>query len=292
MSIIKFHCPHCQQRLSVSAQLLGRKIACPRCGGHIRLPEPATVKKPTPPPPPPPAAIPVKAPNLATTIPISFANGDITFQCSSCGCKLVVTDRAAGREIPCWRCQNPVTVPSSTLPPDPVGRQTVNINLGEEHKQTMVKLIERSREGDTLASQTLLTLGTNALPHLVEALENALEDAKVHIGDDQLVKIIVQMGIPGVKPLITKLGKRRRAYFALGKIGSGEAVDALVRELSSVNWRRVEAACIGLSFVTNPAVLQNVLSHLQQTCAQTRVGEVFSAASATIDTLQKRLAQL
>ena len=39
MSDLKFNCPHCQQRLGIPEAALGRKIACPLCGGHIQLPK-------------------------------------------------------------------------------------------------------------------------------------------------------------------------------------------------------------------------------------------------------------
>ena len=63
-----------------------------------------------------------------------------------------------------------------------------------------------------------------------------------------------------IEDWIAKSGKTKEAYEAafsvyagakpnethgLGKIGNDEAIQALVRELSSVNWRRVEIACKG-----------------------------------------------
>jgi len=104
-----------------------------------------------------------------------------------------------------------------------------------------------------------------------------------------LVDLLVKIGIASVKPLITKLGKSRRAYYALGRIGNEEAVEALVRELASVNWRRVEAACIGLGLLDNAASLY-VIPQLENTRKSTRVGEVYAAAGSAITALQRRFA--
>jgi DNA-directed RNA polymerase subunit M/transcription elongation factor TFIIS len=294
MSTVKFNCPHCQQRLGVPDSLLGRKLSCPTCGGHIRLPE----KSPAPdqsllaslPPeqPPLPSAIPVEKPKaLGTTVPVTLANGDITFFCPRCDSKLVVTERAAGKQIPCRSCGSPIKVPDAAIPPDPAGRETINLTARQEGHVSLRDLVGRVSDGDVQAAKTVLAFGSNAVAELLGALEQSFDEPKENRGADRVTDVLVRIGHPSVKPLIAKLGKSRRAYFALGRIGSEEALGALVRELTSVNWRRVEAACIGLGLVENPEALY-VINHLENTRKNTRVGEVYAAAGAAIAALQRR----
>jgi transcription elongation factor Elf1 len=300
MSTVKFNCPHCQQRLGVPDTLLGRKLSCPSCGGHIRLPEKPTVmpEQPAPPtlpspPAPLPSAIPVEKPKTlagpGTTVPVTLANGDITFFCPRCSSKLVVTERAAGKQIPCRSCGTPITVPDTAIPPDPAGRQTINLTLRQEGHVSLRDLVGKLREGDAQAARAVLAFGANAVPELIEGLENSFEEPKENRGADCILDALVRIGAASVKPLIAKLGKSRRAYFALGRIGNEEAVDALVRELTSVNWRRVEAACIGLGLAESPASLYAIVTHLENTRKTTRIGEVYSAAGTAIAALQRRV---
>lgn len=310
MSTVKFNCPHCKQRLGVADTLLGQKISCPTCGGHIRLPEnpalppaqaaplAATPKAAEPPlpqfvvqaPPPPQPAIPVEKPKtFGTTVPVTLMNGDITFFCPGCSSKLVVTERAAGKQIPCRACGTAVTVPGTGIPPDPAGRQTINLSLRQDGHTTLRELVARARTGDTLAAKAVLAYGANAVSELLDGLENSFDEPKENREADILVDLLVRIGIASVKPLITKLGKSRRAYYALGRIGNEEAIEALVRELTSVNWRRVEAACIGLGLLDNPASLY-VIPQLENTRKSTRVGEVYAAAGSAITALQRRFA--
>ncbi len=212
MRTIKFNCPHCQQRLGAAENLLGRKISCPICKGHIKLPEAPT---PTPkeeqspsaasptlepqqqsaqtaplppltaafqPPTPPPAAIPVEKPQPgfgSTTVPVTLSNGDITFYCPNCSCKLIVTERAAGKKIPCRKCGVPVTVPTAaSIPPDPAGRQTVNLTFRQDAQASLNDLVKRVREGDAAAAKAILAFGSHAVPIVIEGLENSFAEPK------------------------------------------------------------------------------------------------------------------
>lgn len=319
MSTVKFNCPHCQQRLGVAENLLGQKISCPTCKGHIKLPAaptppqteplsppatpptlepqvaPAAATPPMPPfqpPEPPQAAIPVEKPKpsfSSTTVPVTLSNGDITFYCPNCSCKLIVTERAAGKQIACRKCNAPVTVPGKVIPPDPAGRQTVNLTFRQDAQASLSDLVKRVREGDTAAAKAVLAFGPNAVSAVIEELENSFDEPKENRAADCMADILVKIGVASVKPLISKLGKSRRAYYALGRIGSEEALEALIRELTSVNWRRVEAACIGLGLTENPNAAY-VIAHLENTRKTTRVGEVFAAAGSAMTALQRRLA--
>ena len=60
MSDLRFNCPHCQQPLEASPELLGMAVDCPACNGRIQLPKhppapaPEAVPEPEPAPSPPP----------------------------------------------------------------------------------------------------------------------------------------------------------------------------------------------------------------------------------------------
>jgi len=321
MRTAKFNCPHCQQRLGVAENLLGHKIACPICKGHIKLPEappspPAAEEQSSPvpppsapqqpaqmtplppltpafqPPEPPPAAIPVEKPQSSfgsTTVPVTLSNGDITFFCPNCSCKLVVTERAAGKKIPCRKCHVQVTVPDAApIPPDPAGRQTVNLTFRQDTQASLSDLVKRICEGDAAAAKAILAFGSQAVPIVVEGLENSFAEPKENRAAHALTDILVKIGAASVKPLISRLGKSRHAYYALGRIGTEEALQALIRELTSVNWQRVEAACVGLGLTENPSAAY-VISYLENTRKTTQVGEVFTAAGSAIIALQRRL---
>jgi hypothetical protein len=245
------------------------------------------------PPEPPPAAIPVEKPQSSfgsTTVPVTLSNGDITFFCPNCSCKLVVTERAAGKKIPCRKCHVQVTVPTAaSIPPDPAGRQTVNLTFRQDAQASLNDLVKRVREGDAAAAKAILAFGSHAVPIVIEGLENSFAEPKENRAADALTDILVKIGSASVKPLISRLGKSRRAYYALGRIGTEEALQALIRELSSVNWQRVEAACVGLGLTENPNAAY-VIAHLENTRKTTQVGEVFAAAGSAMVALQRRFA--
>lgn len=305
MSTVKFNCPHCQQRLGVDSKLLGQKIGCPTCSGHIKLPAlpvPANLKRESEKPPATPvliappapmaAAIPVnKVQAFSTTVPITLANGDITFPCTNCGCKLIVTERAAGKQIPCRRCGEPVIVPEVSLPPDPAGRQTINMSVGSGSQQHIAQHIEKLRTGDMAVIKNILGYGVSAVSQLIDQLENSFDDPTDNRSADRIVEALVLLGDLCTKQLIGKLGRSRRAYIALGRIGSKDAIEALIRELTSVNWRRAEAACLALGLVESVPDIPAVILHLESTRKATRVGEVFTASGSAITTLQQRLSK-
>jgi membrane protein YdbS with pleckstrin-like domain len=54
MSQFKFNCPHCQQPLEATEDLLGKTVDCPTCKGPIKIPN-SSVEAPAPPAPPVPS---------------------------------------------------------------------------------------------------------------------------------------------------------------------------------------------------------------------------------------------
>ena len=51
---ISFKCPHCQEVLTTSADMLGAEVECPICKNRIIVPHPDVIPPATPPPPPQP----------------------------------------------------------------------------------------------------------------------------------------------------------------------------------------------------------------------------------------------
>ncbi len=138
------------------------------------------------------------------------------------------------------------------------------------------------------AGRALIMFGESILPTLVDGFqENSLDEPDNNRGADHIVNLLAKCGGASVPPLVAKLGRCRHAYYGLGKIGSDEAIQALVRELSSVNWRRVEVACVALSMVTTSNILK-VVGQIETVRRTTRVGEVYTAAGKTLEAIQKR----
>ena len=277
MSDIKFNCPHCHQRLAVPEAALGRTISCPICSGHIGLPAKKT-----------PAAAPGAPPADAAPRPVGNTppppKGEIRFSCSKCTVNIVIDERAAGRKITCQRCGSQLIVPgqaanaprASQPPPLP------------QTQEAVAALIEKLRGGDEEAGKTLLRLGESVISLLVDCFgESSLQDPDTNRGAEHIVALLAKCGAACVPPLIAKLGKSRHAYFALAKIGTEDAINVLLRELSSVNWRRAETACKALGAAETPHV-QKIVGQLEALRKSTRIGEVFAAAGAALAALQAR----
>lgn len=281
MSDIKFNCPHCSSRLSAPVAALGRKINCPRCGGHIELPAHSGMTAPD--------DTVVEGRRIANVDPQHPA--DIKFACPNCNVNIVVAQRAAGKVVSCQLCGARVRVPqpgaptaapaSASFPPArPVRTSAPSPEEAE--------LIERVRNGDAQAGRTLLMTGKSAIQLLADSLtENSLEEPDSTRGAEHIVNLLAKCGGACVSALTAKLGRSRHAYAVMAKVGTAEAVQALVRELASVNWRRAEVACKALGQTDTPAVAQ-VLPRLDALCRSTRIGEVYAAASAAIIAIQER----
>jgi len=292
MSDIKFSCPHCQQRLCVPDSALGRTLACPGCQGHIRLPERNHVPAELHAPPAP------EADKLYTVSAMTQQGTDIKFACPNCSVHIVIVERAAGKQISCQRCAAKILVPgtprSASAPPAPVApavpaAASPSAAVPSEPAQlTAAQLLEKIRDGDQQAGRALLATGLPAVTELLGCFyESALDQADTNKGIEHIINLLVKCGGVCVQPLISKLGKSRHAYVALAKVGTEEAISALVRELSSVNWRRAEMACKALSLMDSPKALK-LVSQLETVRKTTRVGEVFSAAGSAIMAIQTR----
>jgi transcription elongation factor Elf1 len=281
MSDIKFNCPHCQQRLGVSEAVMGHTISCPNCTGHIRLPE---LPHPKPPQPPPAPTTGMRAIDSS----VQQQNGDIKFSCPACEVHIVIAERAAGRQIPCQHCGKLILVPGT--PPAPPAAETA-AQPAQVDARLIPELIERIRGGDEQAVKAMIQFGEAAIPALVEGFrENALDEPDTNRGADYVASLLVKFRGASVRPLIAKLGKSRHAYLALGRIGTEEAIHALVTELSSCNWRRVEVACLALGLVDSSNALK-ALDPIAKALKSTRSGEVYKAAGAAITAIRNRFPQ-
>ncbi len=282
MSDLKFNCPHCQQRLGIPEAAMGRTIPCPLCKGHIRLPA-GQQTEPTEPEP--------TRKLRAIGRPATLQKDDVKFSCSACDVHIVIAGRAAGKQITCQRCGARIVVPGANPPPPPPAPavQPETSPLPEHVDARMVpELIEKLRRGDEQAGKALISVGETVIPALVEGLkEYTLEEPDTNRGADYVATLLVKCGAVSVQPLIAKLGKSRHAYFALGRIGNDDAINALVFELSSCNWRRAELASTALGLVKNPSVLR-IVDKLNALLKSTRRGEVYMAAGSAITALQNR----
>ena len=314
MSDLKFNCPHCQQRLEVPEAAMGRRILCPLCQGPIRLPERKT--------PAESAANPQAGELKAISRIVQQQKDDIKFSCPKCDVHIVIAQRAAGKQITCQRCRELILVPVSnsapstpaaTLPdpgptpvpalvsasiptpapaPVPASIPTPappprNV-LAKVDRRQIADFVEKTRSGDRQAGRALLAMGDCVIPALIEGLrENSLEEPDPSKGASYVGDLLAEFGPESVPPLIAKLGKSRQAYLALAKTGEQDAINALVRELASVNWHRVELACTALGLVENPRILASLdmLIKLRNT---TRWGEVHYAAGVAITAIQNR----
>ena len=278
MSDLKFNCPHCQQRLGVPEAALGRTITCPICAGHIQLPKREQAQ--TEPETAHPALVQRESNGDAQK-----QKTDIKFSCPKCQAHLVIEARGAGMRIACISCGAQIIVPDPgatiSIPADqPAAGRTVAKSIGE--------LVEKVLKGDAQAGQALIELGANVIPSIIHGLsEESVEEPNLSKGADCLTDLLVKFGTPSVQPLIAQLGKSRHAYLALGRIGAEEAVQALVRELTSCNWRRVELACTALGLVEHPGALKTV-AQLDALRKSTRSGEVYTAAGEAINAIQNR----
>ncbi len=276
MNEIRFNCPHCHQRLCVSTSVVGRTISCPSCSGHIRLYDPKKAPASGAQPPP-------QQEDAAATPPP--AARDIKFECPKCHLHLVIDARGAGLQITCQHCGARITAPAMTATTIPVPTPSAT---SLTNSQRVPDLIGRLYRGDAQAGEALFAIGPSILSALVESLrEEAIEEPNLSKGADEATDLLVRLGKPCVPMLLSRLGKSRHAYLALGRIGTEPAIAGLARELSSCNWRRAELACKGLGLAEQPHVLK-VFGQIEALRTSTRSGEVYLAAGNTIAALQNR----
>ena len=101
-------CPSCQKKLSVKEELLGKKIKCPACATVIALAAPKQTASPKQPASPKPSATQVPSVPKPST---GGSGGEKIVVACSCGSKLRVPAKAAGKKVKCPKCQTAIPVP-------------------------------------------------------------------------------------------------------------------------------------------------------------------------------------
>jgi hypothetical protein len=189
-------------------------------------------------------------------------------------------------QIRCQHCGTKITAPTLAATTIQVPTPAMTALLGDQRAVT--DLIEQLYRGDAQASDALFARGLPIMSALVNSLrEESLETPNLTKGADDVTDILVRFGPPCVALLLTRLGKSRHAYLALGRIGSEQAVNGLLRELSSCNWRRAELACTALGLVEKPCGAK-AIAPIGALRSSTRSGEVFLASTNALVALQSR----
>lgn len=280
MNELKFNCPHCHQRLEVPENALGRTIACPICKGHVRLPGRKVENG--------------GAPTLATLLSATGGNmqarpGEIKFECPTCKMHYVMDAHGAGRKFKCTECGSLILVPQPSNQTIMVSTLVATQNCATTGPiPTVSDLVARCAEGDEKAAKRLAEMGPSSLSLLIGALkEERLEEPNTSKGADLITDVLVSFGAVSVRSLVARLSRSRHAYLALGRIGTEDAIRALVNELSSCNWRRAEVACTAMGLADKPAVL-NYLDRLANLSKTTHSGEVLLAAQTALNAIQAR----
>jgi DNA-directed RNA polymerase subunit RPC12/RpoP len=112
--MLKFRCPHCDQKIGLPQQYAGKQVRCARCKQTIVVP---TVSE-----------------QIETA-----DKGVIRFECSGCKQKLKVSRKYAGRKFKCPKCSAVIIVPQLTDVPVPGSSSTGNTvadELYESHPGT------------------------------------------------------------------------------------------------------------------------------------------------------------
>ena len=89
---------------------------------------------------------------------------------------------------------------AASIPPDPAGRQTVNLTFRQDAQASLNDLVKRVREGDAAAAKAILAFGSHAVPIVIEGLENSFAEPKENRAADALTDILVKIGSASVKP--------------------------------------------------------------------------------------------
>ncbi len=104
--MLKFHCPHCDQKIGLPRQYAGKQVRCARCRQTI--------------------VVPAVGEQIEAT-----DRGLIRFECSSCKRKLKVSQKHAGRKFKCPKCSAMIIVPQLTDVPVS-GSSSTGSTVGDE----------------------------------------------------------------------------------------------------------------------------------------------------------------
>ncbi len=100
---------------------------------------------------------------------------------------------------------------------------------------------------------------------------------------DEAVTAVVAHGKEAVDELIPALSRSSFAHISLSLIGGDKAVNALLGELETWNWRRQQAAANALGRIGDPRALPSLREHASASSA-----EVSQAVNAAICKIQRK----
>lgn len=154
----------------------------------------------------------------------------------------------------------------------------------KEVKELIVKLSKK--ESAEEAIPILVKMGQPVIEPLIDCMEKDIAtgmDAEFGSTSYYAAVALSKIGQPAAKPLLKALPSTRWAHFALGLIGGEEASQALLNELRTGNWRRIQAASRALGEIGDP----RALPALKQLTG-TRSWEVHQAVTEAIGKIERK----
>ena len=111
-------------------------------------------------------------------------------------------------------------------------------------------------------------------------------DAEIGNRSHYISIVFGKIGEASLPTLIPMLPKSQWAHYALGYIGTEKAVDFLLKELRSTNWRRVAAAATGIGISKNKGALPELRAIYADLPIRMPIGEVSVACKQAIDKIE------
>jgi DNA-directed RNA polymerase subunit M/transcription elongation factor TFIIS len=111
---IRLVCPGCSARLHPRVHLAGKKVACPDCGRHLRVPQPSPAPTQPAKKARDPGAYHVASDAGARPLPATFL-----VLCPLCSARLHPRVEHVGRKVKCPDCDRPFVVPPPKVVPAP-----------------------------------------------------------------------------------------------------------------------------------------------------------------------------
>lgn len=127
--------------------------------------------------------------------------------------------------------------------------------------------------------------GQHSIADLIAKLTPDIrEDMDSELGSSsyEAAEELAGMGQPAVEPLMRLLPISSWAHYALGQIGGETAFQALIRELETGNWRRIEAAARALGKMGDERALEPLRRH-----TGTRSFEIHRAVTEAIAEIEQ-----
>lgn len=144
--MIKFHCPHCNQKIGLDDNYAGKRVRCAKCKQPLQVP--GAVAQP------------------AAGKPITDAGkpDKVTFNCWNCGQRIAVGAIYIGKSVKCPKCAKPIQVPSTQQPA--VQKKPAAPAVTDDDAELAAMF------GDNLANKEMLAAEANA-PSVEEPLRIA-----------------------------------------------------------------------------------------------------------------------